>query len=386
MEYIKMLDEAVESVGNLNLQLKGQFANAYSENGFYKGIENDYWTTGFWTGALWLAWEHSGDPRLLETAQKQVNSFLNRIEKKIEVDHHDMGFLFTLSSVAGWKLIGNETAKKAALLAADQLLTRFHEPGDYIQAWGAMDDPVQNRLIIDSLLNMPLLHWACSVTGREEYRDKAIRHTRTTLKHVIREDASSWHTFRFHTDGTPWKGETCQGYRDGSAWTRGQAWGVFGTILSYRFLGDPSYLDQFRRLSAYYEEHLPEDLIPYWDLEFQSGEEQPRDSSSAAIVACAYLEAESLLPAEEGGLFRKKAENYLQALYDRCRIKDPSLGNGLLLHGTYSNHTPYNTCDHKGVDECTIWGDYFYMEALTRLKGEWKPYWYPEKRAEEGSR
>ena len=118
-----------------------KFQNAYSENGFYRPIDNVEWTTGFWTGEIWLAYEYGGEDVLLKAAEIQMQDFLHRIEQKICVDHHDMGFLYTPSCVAGYKLTGSGTGKRAALLAADQLKSRFQEKGEFIQAWGTMGEP-----------------------------------------------------------------------------------------------------------------------------------------------------------------------------------------------------------------------------------------------------
>jgi len=201
-----------------------KFQKAYSENNFYQPIENNYWTTGFWTGEIWLAYEwakENGDPeaeKLKEAAMIQVESFLHRIDHKIEVDHHDMGFLYSPSCVAAYKLIGSEMGKEAAIKAADQLIIRYHPVGEFIQAWGPMDAPDNYRLIIDCLLNLPLLYWASEETGDKKYRDIAEKHIHTAVKNVVREDFSTWHTFFFNMEtGEPDHGATCQGYRDGSA-------------------------------------------------------------------------------------------------------------------------------------------------------------------------
>lgn len=353
-----------------------RFQNAYSEQGFYRPIENDYWTTGFWTGEIWLAYEYTGDARLKEAGDIQVDSFFNRIDKKINVDHHDMGFLYSPSCVAGYKLTGNKKAREAAIKAADQLIGRYHPVGEFIQAWGGVDSAADYRLIIDCLLNLPLLYWASEETGDGTYRDIAEKHIHTAIKCVIREDYSTWHTYYFDMEtGEPDHGATCQGYRDGSAWARGQAWGVYGAALAYKYTKRAQYVDVFKNVTRYYLEHLPEDMIPYWDLEFTSGTEQPRDSSSASIVACGLLEMAKYLEPEDVAIYRKLAMQMMKSLYDHYAVKDAALSNGLVLHSTYSNHSPYNTCGHYGVDECNSWGDYFYMEALTRLQKDWELYW-----------
>lgn len=369
---------------NLSVFTK-KFPNAYSVDNIYAPIDNTDWTNGFWTGELWLAYEHcmrKMETELAESLRKaadiQVESFYQRIINKEHVDHHDMGFLYTPSCVAAYKLTGNPQAREAAILAADQLITRYHPVGEFIQAWGPMDAPENYRLIIDCLLNLPLLYWATEETGDEKYRTIAEKHIHTAVANVIREDASTWHTFFFDMKtGAPDHGATCQGYRDGSAWARGQAWGVYGMACAYRYTGRADYIEKFRRVTAYFLEHLPQDLVPYWDLEFsdKDGDSQPRDSSSASIAACGMLEMSKYLTDEEAAYYRSIAKKMLKSVYDYYAVKDGEKSNGLVLHSTYSNRSQYNTCNHYGVDECNIWGDYFYMEALTRLCTYWKQYW-----------
>lgn len=189
------LEFCKEQILHILPEFTDKFQQAYSVNGFYPPIENNYWTCGFWTGEVWLAYEFSKDERLKKAGEVQVKSFLNRIDNKIEVDHHDMGFLYSPSCVAAYKLIGSEEGKAAAIKAADQLITRYHPVGEFIQAWGPMDAPENYRLIIDCLLNLPLLYWASEETGNPKYRDIAEKHIHTAVANVIREDYSTWHTF-----------------------------------------------------------------------------------------------------------------------------------------------------------------------------------------------
>lgn len=353
-----------------------KFPKAYSEGGFYAPTDNVDWTTGFWTGEIWLAYEFTRDERLRRAGEKQIESFYRRIAEKIDVETHDLGFLYSPSCVAGYKLIKSQRGREAALMAATELLTRFHPKGEFIQAWGALNEPGNYRLIIDCLLNLPLLYWASEETNDPKFREAAQKHIHTALSHVIRPDFSTWHTFFFDPEtGEPDHGATCQGYRDGSAWARGQAWGIYGTAVGCHYTETPEYIPLFKGVTDYFLNHLPEDLIPFWDLEFGDGDDQPRDSSSASIAACGMLEMAKYMNPEDSAYYTGIARRLVKSLADSYAVKDRQTSNGLVLHSTYSNHSPYNTCNHYGVDACNIWGDYFYMEALTRLSKDWEMYW-----------
>ena len=340
-----------------------------------KTVTGNSETCGFWPGEIWLAYEATGEEKFKTAALIQVDSFADRIARKVEVDHHDMGFLYSPTCVAAWKLVGSEKGKNAAIAAADQLLTRYQPSGRFLQAWGTMDDPGNYRYIIDCMLNVPLLYWAAQVTGSDHYREIAAAHTATTLANSFRPDGSTYHTFFMNPDGTPKGGRTCQGYKDDSFWARGQAWGVYGSAIGYTYTHDEKFLDVFRKALEFYLSRLPEDMIPCWDMLFAPESGEPRDSSSAAIVACGLLEAAKYVDETEAAQWRTLARQMLASLAANYAVKPGTLGSGQLLHGTYSKKSPYNTCTPEGVDECTSWGDYFYMEALTRLTKDWEMYW-----------
>ena len=351
-----------------------------STGGIYKAIENNEWTTGFWPGELWLAYLESDDELFAHAAGIFTESFLDRIKKRIAVDHHDMGFLYTPSCVAAWMIKKDAHAREAALLAADNLVSRFQEKGEFIQAWGKMGADDNYRYIIDCLLNLPLLYWAEKETGKQLYRTIALKHTATCIANSFRPDYSTYHTFFMNKEtGKPVRGETCQGYKADSSWARGQAWAVYGLALAYKHTGERAYLDLFEHVADYFMNKLPDDMIPYWDLIFTEGDE-PRDSSSASIVACGFLEAadsyEKIQEYTKARTYRKLAKELMKAIYDTCMVRAEEDGiNGLVKHGTYSKKSPYNTCTPAGVDECVSWGDYYWMEALVRLGGSWKSWW-----------
>lgn len=349
--------------------------NHSSVDNHFPAVANEQWTAGFWPGSLWLAFEATEDKIFQYAAQIQGQILLNRIENRIATDHHDMGFMYSPSCVAAWKLVGDADGRRAGLLAADQLLERFHEKGAFIQAWGPMGAADNYRFIVDCLLNLPLLYWAHKETDQARYLDVARAHMRTSLDCSIREDHSTYHTYfmDMHT-GAPLRGATQQGYSDDSSWARGQAWAITGVAFLYRLDPSEELHRHFDNLLAYYMARLPQDLVPYWDLIFTDGEE-PRDTSSASIVACGLLEMADLVEPDTALELQDLARRMVGSLATTYAVTDPAVSNGLLLHATYSKKTAFNGCRGEGVDECVSWGDYFYMEALTRLSRDWEPYW-----------
>lgn len=375
--YQQAANTAIDILKHNLAEFTSQFQMSNSDNNFYKPSENVEWTTGFCTGEYWLAYELTKDESFKQAALVQTESFLHRIENKIDVNHHDMGFLYTPSCVAAYKLTQSETGKKAALLAADNLVNRFQPKGQFLQAWGELGAPENYRLIIDCLLNLPLLYWASEVTGDTKYADIAKLHTKTSLDNLIREDNSTYHTYFFDKQtGAPTHGVTHQGYRDGSAWARGQAWGVYGTALAYRYTKEEKCRELFIKVTDFFINHLPQDNVPYWDLDFTDGSNEPKDSSAAAIAVCGILEMLPMLSPSQKEKYTDAAEKMLQSLAENYAVKSAAQSNGLLLHGVYAKNSPYNPIpEDRGVDECNTWGDYFYMEALVRKLINWSPYW-----------
>lgn len=349
-----------------------QFPAPASVNLIYPAIGNTEWTSSFWTGMLWLAYEVTGEAKYRNTAELQLESYKERIEKRIGTETHDLGFLYSLSCIAAYKLTGNTEAKAIALQAAELLMERYFAKAGIIQAWGNLNNPSQRgRMIVDCAMNLPLLYWASEMTGDARYHEAAERHIRQTASYLIRGDASTYHTFYMDTEtGEPKYGKTAQGYADDSCWSRGQAWAMYGLPLSYRYTRDAALLEYAENVTHYYLNRLPADYVCYWDLIFTEGEEE-RDSSAAAIAACGMMELAKHLPLthEHRRLYENAALLTLDSLAARYTSAARPESNGVLLHAVYGK--PLG----NGVDECCIWGDYFYFEALVRARTDWRSYW-----------
>lgn len=353
-------------------KLEGQFPGEACIEGVWPRTENTGWTTGFWAGQLWLLWELTRNEKFRQQAERLITSFSERLDNRVDVNHHDMGFLYTLSCVSAWKLTGNEIARQTALRAAESLIQRFHPVSKVIQAWGDLDDPQQQgRMIIDCNMNLPLLHWASQQTGNSKFSAVAKSHLQQAARYIVRENASTHHTFYIDVNtGQPRYGKTHQGYSDTSCWARGQAWGIYGFMLGYKYTGMPEYIGITRSLAHYFLNRLPDDLVCYWDLDL-AGNDIYRDSSAAAITVCGLLELSRELPVTDPYkiYYENAAMNIMNSLLDNYLSPTSEHCEGLLKHGAC------NVNKNKGVDACNNYGDYYFVEALTRLNQTWDCYW-----------
>lgn len=373
-----MRKKAIEHILNItaqNIQRFGdRFPHVSSGERCYQFNDNTSWTEGFWSGILWLCYEYSGDSQYREAARRTVESFRRRMDDNVSLDHHDIGFLYTPSAQAAWMVEGDAGARELALEAAYVLRQRWRETVGIIQAWGSKDDPENGgRIIIDCLLNLPLLLWAGEQTGDPEFRRIAEAHARKSRKFLVRGDSSSYHTFYFDTEtGDAVRGGTHQGYRDGSTWTRGQSWGIYGFALCSRYLGNSEMLDTACRMARYFLERLPADGVVYWDFDVIQGNESYKDSSAAAITACGLLKIASQLSEDDPDktYFAQAAETMASALQEHYAECFDGEAEGLLLRGSYFVRGGLSP------DDYTIWGDYFYVELLMRLEQGIPGYWY----------
>lgn len=329
------------------------------------------WTTSFFTGMAALAFQRTGDRWFLEECGELEAMYEEKIGAFARETMHDLGFLYSLYSVALFKLSGERRYRQSGLNAAAVLADRFVAEGAYIRAWGGMDDTdteYAGLAIIDSLMNMPLLYWASAESGDPRFQEIAIKHTDTTLRHFIRADASVFHAFRFDLEtGEPAGGDNYCGHSIESQWARGTAWAMYGFALAFRHTEDRRYLDASVLLTERFLGLLGEDPVPVWDFRLQRGSDPVRDSSAAAIAVCAIQELEAL------GWATAVMGEYKRALIARlCRADyldaDPAC-RGILRNGQVG------TRQGEARNAYTSWGDYFFMQALAREIGLEVSWW-----------
>lgn len=334
----------------------------------YHGMYNDqgpsFWVAGFWPGLLWLDYEQTGNPKARELAQKLEVRMDCVLDGFVQL-HHDVGFMWMPSAVCDYKLTGRQESKVRGLKAASHLAGRFNLAGRFIRAWTdeIMPDS-QGLAIVDCLMNLSLLFWASRETGDPRFYHIAKAHADTVLRNFIREDGTTAHIVRFD----PLTGKKLgniggQGKSGNSVWARGQAWLIYGMALACRETGDPAYFAASRKCAEYFLSHLPEDRVPYWDFKAEEDERWALDSSAAACAASGLLELAELAGSEDAALYRRQAEEILEGLY-RNHFDTAKDSQAILRSGTV--HFP----QRRHVNVPIIYGDYFFTEALLKLKGK----------------
>lgn len=374
------LEEAVKYATGKVWESMGNFVHAHpdanSENLIYPSVPNTpemigcEWIAGFWTGMLWLSYQMTENEVYRAVAEAQLEDFKKVLDYPEEIPHHDIGFLYILSSVAQYKITKSQRAKKVSLKAARLLAKRFCRNAGVIQV---RNRDGQGNFIIDCCMNVPLLFWTATVTQDREYAYKAYSHLAQAICYMVRNDASTYQCYQIdELSGEPVRGWQGQGYDDDSCWARGQVWMMYGLTIGYHYTKEKALLEIAKRVTNYYLNRLPSDFICNWDLIFTE-EDVQRDSSSAAVAACALLELEKYLentdPLKE--IYHNAAVSMLRSMAGSYTTKNLN-SNGLLQHGVYCKDKGDGG---RGDDECCIWGDYFYMEGLLRLQKDWEMYW-----------
>lgn len=340
-----------------------------SKGNKYTRVPNTDWTNAFFPGMSYLAYQITGDEKYLRNSETYLDSFEQRVLLHGERMSHDLGFLYSLSCVPLYKIKGDERAKAAAIKAADCLINRYNPRGEYIQAWGDMGIGIPDvKIIIDCMMNLCLLYWASEVTGDPKYADVAKKHAITSSKTLMREDGSVYHTYLFDPiSGRAIGGKTHQGKYDESTWSRGQAWAVYGFALSYMYTKDPYFLEVAEKASDYFINNLPKNFVHYWDFSATDLRPEMRDSSASSIGACGLLELAKYLSPEKAELYDKTAKAMLQELCKGYFVETETPGYGVITE-SYYNTVCFN--------ECSSWGDYFFTEAMCRVKkNDLELYW-----------
>ena len=338
------------------------------------GMGIGYWTNGFWPGMLWQMYEATGDEAYRQVAAK-VEERLEEGLRDSELTGHDVGFLFLQSSVSNYRKTGDMEARRRALLAASILASRYNLDGKFIRAWpDAMAEiakhfgggDVRGWMIIDCMMNLPILYWASEETGDPRYKKIAVNHAKTAQQYTVRPDGSCNHIVAFDPEsGEYLNNPGGQGYGSGSSWSRGQSWAVYGFALSYHHTGDVTFLDTAKRCAHYCIANLAvSDWLPLVDFRAPA-EPVKYDSTAAMCIACGLLEIAEHVGEHEKRFYTESAYRILRACEEKFVNWDPE-ADSILTGGTYFYHDPTG----ENTEVPIIYADYFFIEAILRLKGK----------------
>lgn len=317
------------------------------------------WTSGFFPGELWMMYELSSDSYWKEKALE----FTLPLEKqKWNAKTHDMGFKMYCSFGKAWQYTHNPEYRNILIQSAKTLATRFKPNVGCIRSWDHNSDKWDFPVIIDNMMNLELLFWAAKETGNELFKEIAVKHAETTMKNHFREDNSSFHVVDYNPEtGEVQAKNTHQGYSDESAWSRGQAWGLYAYTMVYRETGDEKFLKHAEKIAAYILKHpnLPENLIPYWDFDAPNIPNEPYDASAAAIIASALYELSTF--SENRQEYLRAADKILESLQSAAFFADPQNNHGFLL-----KHSTGSKAHNAEIDVPLIYADYYFIESILR--------------------
>ncbi len=321
-----------------------------------------WWCSGFYPGSLWLIYGATGDKDIKEEAEKRLAI---QEKEKHYTGNHDLGFMMFCSFGTAYNLTKNPAYKDVIITSASSLSTRYRPSIKAIQSWDSSSN-FKCPVIIDNMMNLELLEWVSKNGGEQKFHNIAVEHANTTLKNHFRPDYSSYHVldYNLRTGGVDRK-VTHQGYSDESAWARGQAWGLYGYIVMYRFTKNAVYLSQANNIARFLLNHpnLPEDKIPYWDFDAPDIPNAKRDASAGAIMASALLELAQYTKGQQKKQYISSAEKMIQSLASPA-YKAPLGKNGGFLLQHSVGHLP----NKSEVDVPLTYADYYFLEALTRYK------------------
>ena len=319
------------------------------------------WTSGFFPGSLWYAYELTGND-VLKAQAIQYTTLLNPV--RYYKGTHDLGFMINCSYGNAWRLAPNDSIKAVMIETADNLCGRFNDSIAAIRSWdfGNWNFPV----IIDNMMNLDLLFTASKWTGDNKYKEIAVTHAMTTMKHHFRPDYTCWHVVSYNNDGTVERKQTHQGKNDDSSWSRGQAWAVYGYTSCYRETNDTTFLNFAVKVADMIMDRVKtEDAIPYWDYDAPVANETPRDASAAAVTASGLIELSTMVP--DGRKYLDYAEKILKSLSSEAYLTKPGENQGFILM-----HSVGSLPNGSEIDTPLNYADYYYLEALKRfmdLKG-----------------
>lgn len=322
----------------------------------------NWWTNGFWGGIMWLLYHDTGDERYAGIARASEY----KLEKCFDAYyglHHDVGFMFQPTAAADYRLTGNARSRRTALHAANLLAGRFNPAGGFIRAWN--DGNGEDRrgwAIIDCMMNLSLLYWASEETGDSRFRHIAMRHADTVMEYFIRLDGSAKHIVGFdHETGKMVRSYGGQGYGDGSSWTRGQGWAVYGFMVSYIHTKKQEYLDTARKAADYCIANIPDNGIIPIDFR-QPPEPAYEDSCGACVIACGLLELAKAVPESEREHYRGAAVKILETI-DGSRADWSESCDAIVQNCSGAYH------DMASHHMTMVYADYFFIEAIYKICG-----------------
>ncbi len=327
-------------------------------NHWNAGLATD-WTSGFFPGWLWYVYEQTLDNSLLSRAQAQTAALAGETTDATDLN---VGFRIMASYGNGYSVTRDPSYMKAIQTGANTMASLYVSSAGVINSVPTYN-PSKINVIIDNMPALEILFYAAQNGGNPAWYNMAVSHALKTMQNNVRADGSTYQGVEYNQDGSVYTPFAWDGANINTTWSRGQAWGLYGFTMTYRYTQDPGFLATAQKLADYFIANLPPDYVPVWD--FSRPWTDPRDSSAAAIAAAGLLELSTYMTDPSlRSKYYNAALNIQTSLSDLALyLANPSPNtptDGILLHGTYS--VPFNV----GIDTSLIWGDYYFIQGCYR--------------------
>jgi unsaturated chondroitin disaccharide hydrolase len=308
-----------------------------------------------------MAYELTGDEKWKEHALEYT---LPLEKEQWNGGTHDMGFKMFCSFGKAWQHTGDTLYRNILIQSAQTLATRFNPAVGCMRSWDHNTDKWDFPVIIDNMMNLELLMWASKETGDENLKNIAVTHAQTTTKYHFRADNSSYHVIDYNPEtGEVENKHTHQGYSHESAWSRGQAWGLYGYTMMYRETGMEEFLVQAEKIAEYIlnQPGVADGKIPYWDFNAPNIPDEPYDASAGSIISAALFELSEF--SDNGDIYITVANKLLETLMSSEFLSPVGENKGFLLfHST--GHLPHNS----EIDVPIVYADYYFLESIIKKK------------------
>ena len=217
------------------------------------------------------------------------------------------------------------------------------------------------------MMNVGIMFYAARETGDDALYDSALQHCLTSRRYLVRGDGSAVHEGIFDLEtGAFLRESTHQGWRHDSSWARGLSWAIYGFQRPLiAFTRDPRFLADRLPMRRLLHPAIRPRMASAPTIGWSRIPPVPYEASAAAITSSGLQDLaaiSSAIPCARYAYRRLRHSHH--RIVSASRISWPAAisdWEGLLKQAAYHERLGL------GVDESTMFGDYFFLESAAKL-------------------